>query len=441
MLPGVLAASAAAARSWGIVGVAVGVAAALAAWVVDRRRRTYTDVATTPAAATSAGHVELKGRAWAERPLSARRTETPSVWWDYELEEERVHTRTVTSTDSQGHTTTRTETYKQWHTIVTDEDKLAEIEVVDDTGAVTVRLGSARVVPRQTFRETFRDDGRLGERGLLAKLFDNRTGRYRETERAVAVGDRLFVVGEAVLDERAGVPVVGGRPLVSTRSEESHSGRLGAAVAALVVVAAVALGMGLSNVVSPGDPTGTSVAVGVGVPALLLLVAWTVTTYNRLRLMAQSIERAWSLIDVQLQRRHDLVPALARVVAAHAEHERELLAGLTEARWQPGGHSAAELEAEAAEQTAVLRQLVARAEAHPELTADASFQRLQRTLADAESRIAGSRAFYNDTLLLLRNQAQRFPGLLVARFLDLGRRELLRADGFERTVPPIERRF
>src|SRR5690606_14272558 len=189
VLPGVLAASAAAARSWGIVGVAVGVAAALAAWVVDRRRRTYTDVATTPAAATSAGHVELKGRAWAERPLSARRTETPSVWWDYELEEERVHTRTVTSTDSQGRTTTRTETYKQWHTIVTDEDKLAEIEVVDDTGAVTVRLGSARVVPRQTFRETFRDDGRLGERGLLAKLFDNRTGRYRETERAVAVGD------------------------------------------------------------------------------------------------------------------------------------------------------------------------------------------------------------------------------------------------------------
>lgn len=441
MLPGVLAASVAAGRAWGIVATAAGAVAALVAWLLDRRRRTYADVATTPAAATSAGHVELKGRAWAATPLRSRRTDTPCVWWDYELEEEREHTRTVTSTDSQGRTTTRTETYREWHTVVTDEDKLPEIDLVDDTGAVTVRLGSARVVPRQTMRETFRDDGRLGERGLLARLFDNRTGRYRETERVVAVGDPLFVVGEAVLDERTGVPVVAGRPLVSTRSEASHLGRLGAAVTALVVAAGAALGVGVALLVSPTGATAASVAAGVAAPVALLLVAWVVTTYNRLRLLAESIERAWSLIDVQLQRRHDLVPALARVVAAHAEHERDLLAELTGARWQPGDHRAADLEAEAAAQTAALRRVVARAEGHPELTADASFLRLQEALADAETRIAASRRFYNDTLTLLRDQARRLPGLLVARWLDLGDRELLRAEPFERTVPPVERRF
>lgn len=438
---GLLALTADAARTWGWAGTAVGVAAALGAGQLDRRRRRYTDVATTPAAATSAGHVELKGRAWAEAPLTARRTETPAVWWDYVLEEERRHTRTVTSTDSKGRRTTRTETYTQFHTIDTAEGALASFELVDQTGSVPVRLGSARVVPRTTHRETFRDDGRLGERGLLSRMLDNRTGRYRETERAIAVGDQLFVVGDAVLDERTGVPVVGGRPLVSTRSEESHTGRLGAAVTVLVLLAAGALGLGLANVVSPSEATPVSLAIAVGVPLLVLLTAWLITTYNRLHLLAQSIERAWSLIDVQLQRRHDLIPALAQVVAAHAEHEREVQTSVAQARWQPGGHTAGELEAESATQTAALRQLLARVEAHPELTADASFQRLQRTLADAETRIAASRTFYNDTLTLLRNQTQKVPGRFVARFLDLGGRELLRAETFERTVPAVERPF
>ena len=436
-----LALAADTARTWGVVGTMAGLAAAVIAWMLDRRRRAYTDVATTPAAATSAGHVELKGRAWAAEPLLARRTQTPSVWWDYKLEEERRHTRTVTETDSEGRTRTRTETYEQWHTIDTAEAALPALEVVDATGSVTVRLGSARVVPRRTLRETFRDDGRLAGRGLLAKMFDNRTGRYRETERAVAVGDQLFVVGEAVLDERAGVPVVGGGPLVSTRSEDSHTGRLGAAVTALVLVAAAAIGFGLAVAISPTQATPASIGAAVGVPLLLLVGAWLGTAYNRLHLLAQGIERAWSLIDVQLQRRHDLVPALAEVVAAHADHERSVQAGIAEARWQPGGHTAAELEGEAAGQTAALRQLLARAEAHPELEADASFERLQRALADAEGRIAGSRTFYNDSLTLLRNQTQKVPGLLVARFLDLDRRELLRADGFERTVPALERAF
>ena len=64
--------------------------------------------------------------------------------------------------------------------------------------------------------------------------------------------------------------------------------------------------------------------------------------------------------------------------------------------------------------------MLARAEAYPELTAAESFLRLQRELADTESRIVGSRTFYNDTLTLLRNRAQAFPALLVARLLSLG---------------------
>src|SRR5262249_12252899 len=142
--------------------------------------------------------------------------------------------------------------------------------------------------------------------------------------------------------------------------------------------------------------------------------------------LAESVERAWTLIDVQLQRRHDLIPALARTVAAHAEHEREVLERVAQARASAlDGESAAQLSREAGAQTAQLKQILGVAEAHPQLGADASFLGLQRALSDTEGRIAGSRTFYNDTLLLLRNRTQSFPGVLVARRLGIADHELL----------------
>jgi hypothetical protein len=430
----------------GAIALAVGLAATLAAWLVDRRRRAYTDLATTPAAAVFAGRNEVKGRAWVAQPTLAHRTRTPAIWWSYTLEEERRHTRTVTSTDSEGRSTSRTETYEQWHEIDAKRDSVATFEVVDASGSVTVRLGDAKVVPEEVLRDVFDDDGDDG-RGFLGRLFDNRTGRYRETEEVVAVGDQLFVVGEASLDPQEAVPVLGGRPLVTTRSEASHTSRLGAAALLLALVAAGGTGTGLAVLISGDELRPVGVAVGIAVPLLAALVAWTVTTYNRLHLLEQSIGRAWSLLDVQLARRHDLVPALGEVVRAHAAHERSLLVavadrGAPERGWDPGrARGGSALSDEAQVQTAALRQLLAVAEAHPELTADAAFGRLQHALADTEGRIAGSRTFYNDTLTLLRDLAQSFPAVLVARFLHLERHELLDAKGFERTVPAIERTF
>lgn len=427
-------------RGWGSVVAIVGAGLALAAWLVDRRRRTYTDLATTPAAALFAGRNELKGRAWVPEPLVSFRTKTQSVWWSYELEEERRHTRTVTTRDSNGNTSTRTETYYQFHTIDTKSDRVGSIDVVDSTGPARVHLPNAKIVPRRALRDEFKDDGRLGERGFLKKMFDNRTGKYRETEDVIAVGDVLFVTGEAVLDERRGVPELRAE-LVSTRSEESHTGNLGSAVLALVLLSFAALAWGLANLVSPTGLTGLSAAVAFGVPTLLLLLALLGTTYNRLKLMDESLDRAWSLIDVQLQRRHDLIPHLANVVRAHATHERELFETIAAGRLAAGKHDADALKTAAVNQTVALREIVARAEAQPGRTADESYLKLQRELADTETRIAGSRTFYNDTLTILRNQAGSFPQLLVARFLHVGRHEHLAADGFERTVPTIEPAF
>lgn len=412
---------------WGVA-----VAAVVAAWVLDRGRRRYADVPTTPAAAVFAGRNEVVGRAWVESPLTSRRVRAPCVWWEYVLEEEREHTRVVTSTDSKGNTTSRTERYRQFHEIERAGDRVGEIEVVDSSGSVLVRVDGAKVVPRQIHRVTFQ---REKEGGFFTRMFDSATGEYRETEKAVVIGDLLFVVGEATLDPVRTVPILSRDVLVSTGTERDRVRwwSVGTAVAVLAALGLVAASVAVA--VSPRDPTDPVGWVpGVAVALVGLTVAWGLTTYNRLRLVGQGVDRAKSLVDVQLRRRHDLIPALAEVVGAHTDHEAALLASIA-------GERSSTADGSIAEQTAQLRQVLAVGEAVPELRADESFADLRAELADTEDRIAATRTFYNDSLTLLRDRRAHLPSSLIARWIPQADDELFEADGFERTVPEIERTF
>jgi hypothetical protein len=410
----------------GLWALPAGSLAGLLAWIADRRRRLFTDQATTPAAAVFAGRNEVKGRAWTATPLLTCRTGQPTVCWTYVLEEEREHTRQVSDTDSEGHTTHRTETYREWHVVDRQGGGLRTFEVVDETGSVPIVVEGARTRTRELYSQVFRQER---EGGFFQRMFDDRTGRYRETESGIAVGDPLFVVGEARLDEATGVPFLGGDVLVSTRSEEHYTSMWGAAATFLAIVAAAATVFGTAIALSPDRPERPIAWLpGVALVALALVTAWGVILTNRLRLLAQSAERARSLVDVQLKRRHDLIPALAKVVAAHAAYEAGLLEDLTAART-------------ALEQTNALSHILQRAEAYPELRADDSFLRLQHELADTENRIAGSRTFYNDTVLLLRNKLDGFPGNLMAGRIRVHRDDAVLAEGFERTVPELTHAF
>lgn len=421
----------------GLLVLGIGLAVGVVAWLVDRRRRTYADHPTTPAAAVFAGRNEVNGRAWVATPLTSHRTGTPSIWWEYVLEEERSHTRTVTDTDSNGHTTSRTETYEEWHEIDRRSGSVLTFEIVDTTGAVEVEMDGASIEPRELRHEVHRDDG---ERGFFEKVFDDKTGRYRETERAIAMGDEIFVVGEAELDATTAAPILRHTSLISTRSEASRTATLGVVAAGLVLVAVGATGFGSAVAIAPRGLDALGTVVGFAVPALGLLLAWSIITYNRLQLLVQSIERAWSLIDVQLARRDDLIEQLAATVAAHMAHERATVALVTAAR-PPADDTTTATNERAARQRDALQPMLARGEALPRLRADESFRTLRAAVADTEGRIAASRTFYNDTLSLLKNRSQAFPGVLMAPHLDLGTRELLSDEGFERTVPAVERTF
>src|SRR5690606_10520212 len=238
-----------------MIGLGVAAVAAIITWFMDRRRRKYADRATTPAAALFAGLNLVKGRGWVAEPIESYRTRTPSLWWEYTLEEERRQTRTVT--DSNGRT--RTETTTSWHTVETRKNAVREIEVVDDTGSALVRLEGASVVPAQVHQATFRRDDMKGILGRLLTAGNGATGRYRETEKVVAYGADLFVAGECELEEERLVPGVARKGLVSARSSESHVRWLTVGVLFFLLVTRVALTLGIASLIRPGelgDPVG-----------------------------------------------------------------------------------------------------------------------------------------------------------------------------------------
>lgn len=149
--------------------------------------------------------------------------------------------------------------------------------------------------------------------------------------------------------------------------------------------------------------------------ALAVLVAWL---FNRLVRLRNQVRVAWSDVDVQLQRRHDLVPLLARAVKAYATHESGLLEQVAgERRAALAANSLAAREASEAALGQSLTRLVALGESYPDLKASENFSQLSRQLVDTEDLIQHARRFYNGSVREYDTALERFPALLVARAL------------------------
>jgi LemA protein len=159
-----------------------------------------------------------------------------------------------------------------------------------------------------------------------------------------------------------------------------------------------------------------------GIVAIVLIVG--IVAYNRLVSLRARVDNGWSQIDVQLRRRYDLIPNLVRTVQGYASHERELFENVTEARSRAMDASAVPDQAQAENQvTRGLRQLLAVAEAYPDLKANESFLSLQEELTGTESKIAYARQFYNDQVMRLNTLIGSVPTNVVASTFGFTPRE------------------
>jgi LemA protein len=174
--------------------------------------------------------------------------------------------------------------------------------------------------------------------------------------------------------------------------------------------------------------------------AVLLPVIWLIATFNRFVRLRQHIKESWADIDVELKRRHDLIPNLVETVRGYASHERVVLEKVIELRNRA---AAAHPEAGslAKDESALmmgLKQVFVIAEAYPSLKADGNFLSLQRELANTEDRIAAARRFYNGNIRDLNGLCQQFPTNMVAGVFGFTPGSFFELSGeAERVVPRL----
>jgi LemA protein len=177
---------------------------------------------------------------------------------------------------------------------------------------------------------------------------------------------------------------------------------------------------------------GIIIAIVIGV-LLLLLVVWLFATYNGLVRLRNQTKNAWSQIDVQLKRRHDLIPNLVETVKGYAAHERQTLEAVTNARniaVGAVGKGVGEQAKAEGELSGALARLLAVVEQYPNLKANQNFLALQEELASTENKISFSRQYYNDSVLNYNNKIQMAPSNIVAGMFGFKAGEF-----FEVTVP------
>ena len=181
-------------------------------------------------------------------------------------------------------------------------------------------------------------------------------------------------------------------------------------------------------------------AVWIILGLAVLVGLYLIVQYNGLVKLRNAIESAWAQIDVQLQRRYDLIPNLVETVKGYAAHEKEVLENVTRARNLAMDASGVAEQAKAETGfTAALKSLFAVAEAYPDLKANQNFLALQEELSGTEGRIAYARQFYNDVVERYNNKVQAFPSNLVANLFRFKEREYFEADDTSR--PPVKVEF
>jgi LemA protein len=157
--------------------------------------------------------------------------------------------------------------------------------------------------------------------------------------------------------------------------------------------------------------------VGVGVVAAIAAIAFGgfIPQRNGLIALDEDVNKAWSDVDTQLQRRNDLIPTLVSTVKGYAAHEKDLLENITAARTAGVNASSIDDKIKADQQlTSALAGLRIQVEAYPDLKANQNFMQLQGELSDIENKLAAVRRFFNSATRELNNAVQTFPGNLVA---------------------------
>jgi len=394
-----------------------------------RRHRLVTDLPTSKTQGVFIGLTELKGLARCEAPLTSTLSETRCVWYQFTVEEHWMRTETVRGSD--GKMTTRTRS--GWDTVRSSTEG-APFYLEDDTGVLRVLPEGAETTGDKVYsHQCGRMDPIYYAHGPQESVHGS-THERRFREHAIPIGAEVYTVGRArVRDDVVAAEIAAFEGaamfLISTRSEEEVATGMRRWFIGLTLAGLLALAGALA-VLQFGYklpvPTDTWAIHGAGYLGALAL-GWVWMAFNSLVGLRERVDLGWSQIDIQLKRRADLIPGLVSCLKALKEHEADVQTTVAALRNQ------ADVTTDTPDGVAgVARQVKVVGEAHPELKANTTFQKLMEELSDTESRIALARGYFNDIATHFNTRLEVVPDRFVAGLMQMKPRALLSAEGFER---------
>ena len=175
---------------------------------------------------------------------------------------------------------------------------------------------------------------------------------------------------------------------------------------------------------------------------IAVVILWIIGVFNGLVRLRNRVREAWSDIDVQLKRRHDLIPNLVETVKGYAKHESQAFENVTKARAAAiSGGSLAERAQKEDMLSGALKSIFAVAEAYPELKANTNFLQLQSELSDTENKIQAARRFYNANVLELNTRVETFPSNIIAGAFAFKKEEFFGLDETPAQREPVKVSF
>ena len=426
-----------------LIGAFLGLLTLWGAFRAGRRRRLIENLPTSKTTGVFIGLVELKGTAEAANPLKSFLAEQPCVDYQWSVNEHWSRMVTETHTDSDGKTHTETHEESGW-TAVASGGEMIPFYLKDDCGVILIRPEGAKLEPVAMFDETVG----LGDPLYYAKGpaggVANSNGQRQFVEHGIPLHAMLYVMGQAreredvvaaeiAHDRRA--PMF----LISTRSEEQIDsgmkwGQYGWAFFGLVLTVAGFVGADAAMNVALERRWPLYVVVGL-VYLVVGSLTWIWMVFNSLIDLRQRVRQAWSLVNVQLQRRHDLIPNLVSAVRGYSDYEKRLQPELAALRGEllatPPGVSGPDF-------SALSKTAVAIAERYPDLKANTTFTALQKNLIDTEQRIALARGYFNDIATQYNTRLEVVPERYVARLAAMQPQTLMAANDFQRAAVNVD---
>ncbi len=430
-----------------LVSIVLGSLAALGCLIGAFRalwhKRLIDDLPTSKTQGVFIGLAELKGTAEIETPLTSYLAGVSCVQYAWQVDEHWSRTVTETYTDSKGHTMTRTRTESGW-TKVAGGSQSIPFYLKDDTGVIRVVPDGAKIHNIKTFDETASRSSPLyfgkGPQHEIA----NTTHKRRFHEAALPIHTMLYVVGQArerqdvvaaeIADDK-NAPMF----LISTQTEKQVSSGYGHwfwGLALIGIILAIGGAVGRDMLANTNRGLGWQPFVEASLAFLAVLaMGWVWTVYNSLINLHNRLRQGWSQVDVQLKRRHDLLPNLVETVKGYRDYESDTQKLITELRGQteatPPGVSGPDFKGIAP----MLRAIIER---YPNLKANESFLRLQQALVDTEQRIALARDYFNDIATFYNTRLAIIPDRFVAGLARLRPATLMSAADFERAPVQVK---